>query len=289
VANNALSAISKPRASCSDIARQWLVKFGEICQREVTPALAQIWDKQLCDIPPDLLERACNQVAKTWTSSFLPTPGNIRAVIDQADARGFDLKAEEAWQFALEYCTRSYHPDVGVSRCAPELPTAIEHAIRAAGGIHFIYNCSDEQLVWAKKRFTEDFATVHEMSNDERLLTDGEARGILRRITAAPRRARELTAPATRETETPDKAEVVAAFAALREKLNQPETTPTHLSDEDLDRRKRAELARFNRHIQDQPALAQLAEGQKPRPQTSSPTDPKASNFGSALHEDKND
>ena len=78
--SSALSTISKPRASSSDVARQWLVKFAEICQREFTPALADIWAEQLRDIAPDVLDRACDRLMRRWTSGFLPVPGSIREI-----------------------------------------------------------------------------------------------------------------------------------------------------------------------------------------------------------------
>jgi hypothetical protein len=79
--NSVLVTTSKPRASSSDVARQWLVTFGEICGREISPALAAIWTDQLGDIPPDLLQQACDRLAKTWNTNF-------RAQIDQANANG---------------------------------------------------------------------------------------------------------------------------------------------------------------------------------------------------------
>jgi hypothetical protein len=204
VPSNAPLTILRQQASSSEVARQWLVRFGEICQREVTPVLAQIWEEQLRDITPELLERACDRIAKTWTSGFLPTPGNIRAAIDQANAKAFELKTEQAWQFALNFCMRCYHPDMGVSRRAPELPAAINHAIKAAGGMNFIYNCSGAELVWAKKRFIEDYTTIHETDQVEHLLTDGEARKLLRRIAAGPQSDSRLIAQGRAAEPTPE-------------------------------------------------------------------------------------
>lgn len=200
--NRALSTTSKPLASSGEIARQWLVKFSEICQKDLSQALVQIWMEQLRDIAPDLLNQACDRLAKTWTSGFLPTPGNVRAQIDQANAKGFGLEAGEAWQFSLNYCMRHYHPDIGVSRRAPELPVACDHAIRAAGGMSFIFNCSREDLVWAKKRFVEDYTTIHETRQVEHLLSKGDARKIIDRLTGNLQEQRKL--PKAQESQLPE-------------------------------------------------------------------------------------
>jgi hypothetical protein len=79
VPKNELMPISKPQVSSSEIARQWLAKFAEICQKDITPALANIWAEQLGDIEPELLHRACDALMKKWDTGFLPVPGNVRA------------------------------------------------------------------------------------------------------------------------------------------------------------------------------------------------------------------
>jgi hypothetical protein len=86
VLKNETAIISKPHASSSEVARQWLVKFAAICQKEFSSALANIWDEQLRDIEPSLLARACDQLMKKWTVGFLPVPGNIRE-----EAKGIEV------------------------------------------------------------------------------------------------------------------------------------------------------------------------------------------------------
>jgi hypothetical protein len=142
-----------------------------------------LWIDELSDIPPEQLERAFRHTMRTHTFNNMPQVGEIRAQIDQANAKGLELKAEEAWQWALTYCTRCFHPDMGVSRSAPELPAKISHAIKAAGGMLQLYNDTPEQLVWAKKRFIEDFVLIHETGQVENLLTDAQAKHFLRQIT----------------------------------------------------------------------------------------------------------
>jgi hypothetical protein len=92
VPKNENAIISAPPVSSSEVARQWLIKFAAICQKEVTPALANIWDEQLRDIEPTLLARACDKLMKKWDTGFLPVPGNIRK-----EAAGIDM-----WERLIE-------------------------------------------------------------------------------------------------------------------------------------------------------------------------------------------
>jgi hypothetical protein len=179
--------ISSQRVTTSDLAREWLVKFGEITQQRVSSALVAIWIEQLSDLSPDVLASAFNRLAKTWAWPRLPTPGDVRAAVDNAATNAFELKAEKAWHKALDYCSRFYHPDFGVDRHAPELSGTMAHAIRAAGGMRFLFNCSTDDLVWAKKSFIEDYTRVHQLHQDEHLLSDSEARVILERLKAVPK------------------------------------------------------------------------------------------------------
>ena len=223
--------------SSSMIARQWLVKFGEICQKEVSSTLFAIWDEQLRDIPPELLDRACDRLAKTWQSGFLPTPGNVRAQIATVDAKGLQVEAEEAWQRALRHA-REYFG----ARFVPDLDAASEHAVRAAGGLAFIEGCSESELVWAKKRFVEDFNRLRETGESMHLLTRGEARRILQQIAAGIERPA-LAAPQLPElekTEEVSDVELEEATAKARAKIF---TDPVAKAAEEIEGR-RAELQR---------------------------------------------
>ena len=126
-----LSTISGLRVSetRSRVIREWLVRFGTNHERAIAPLIA-LWEDELADISPVLLEKTFRQVLRT--SRFFPTIAEVRAQIDQANANGLHLEIEEAWSRALDWVQRYFHPDLGVARGAPELPGAIQHAIRAA-------------------------------------------------------------------------------------------------------------------------------------------------------------
>lgn len=184
---SALTTISKKRVlSSSEIARQRLVRFAEICQREIGSVLPSIWAEQLADIPPEKLNLACDRLEKTWRSGFLPTIGDVRAQLDDAESKAFDLAAENEWQRLLAWIRENYFPDTGIRRGAPRLAPAVEHAARAAGGFHFLEGCTESQLVWCRKTFLAAYRNVHETGQVENLLGDGQAKRILARLKTHP-------------------------------------------------------------------------------------------------------
>ena len=109
-------------------------------------------------------------------------PAEIRTAIEQPEAKALQLEAEEEWHRALHWVQRNYHPDLGVSRKAPELPPQTVHALRAAGALSWIFGCSDAEMQWAKKKFLSDYQLVSESGKVRHLLTQREARDILAKI-----------------------------------------------------------------------------------------------------------
>jgi len=221
--------------------REWIVKFGEITQQRVSAPLVAIWIEQLADISPDVLAHAFDRLAKTWAWPRLPTPGDVRAAIDNAEGLRFELKAEDAWHSALDYCSRHYHPDFGVDRQAPELSGAMAHAIRAAGGARRLFNCSTDDLVWAKKMFVEDFTQLHQLHLDEHLLSDGEARGILERLQAPPKLLTMTKTPPQAPIETVPDESKPTDFDTVGRKIRAVKTSEP-MSAEQVEERRRVLL-----------------------------------------------
>lgn len=87
---------------------------------------------------------------------------------------------ENEWQSLLDYCREWVHPDIQFSR-APQLPPEIDHAARAAGGVHFLRWCSHEELGWRKKAFIEDLQRSRKNGDLAGLLPGGELRRLLRK------------------------------------------------------------------------------------------------------------
>jgi len=243
VPNSELATTSEPRAlSNSSVVRKWIVTFGEIFGREITPELVKVWCRLLADVDAEALNRACERAAKTC--KFFPSPAEIRGQFDQANAGGFELEAEEKWQNLLAWVRRFYHSDLGVTRGAPQLDPTVEFAARAAGGFHWLECCPESELQWAKKRFMETLSCIHETGKAEQLLGDGEAKRILATLQASlSQRKHEQLAPARESSAVrPSKSEV---RAVLDKALSAPTVTADTMSEEEFEGRKREQKERL--------------------------------------------
>ena len=244
--NSALAITSELRAlSNSSVVRKWVVVFGELFAREITPELVKVWCRLLADVDAEALNRACERAAKTC--KFFPSPAEIRGQLDQANAGAFDLEAEEKWQNLLVWVRRFYHPDLGVTRGALlQLDPTVEFAARATGGLHWIESCPESELQWAKKRFMETLSRIRETGQMEQLLSDGEAKRILARLQAGPPQPiRSQPAPARESSEVrPSKSEV----RAVLDKALSTSTATADMSDEtdeEFEGRKREQKERL--------------------------------------------
>jgi hypothetical protein len=177
VPTNAHAAISLPPDSRSTdaIVRRWVVAIAELCGKELTKPLIDLWCQLLSDLEPELLDRALEDTARTCTR-FFPTPGEIRARIKQADTNALQLKAEQAWQRVFKFAVNPHFSGIR------ELDRISDHAARAAGGLSWIESCPEDQLQWAKKKFIEAYLRIHELGQGEHLLTDGEAKQFVREL-----------------------------------------------------------------------------------------------------------
>ena len=253
---NALEIISSQQGSRStdEIVRHWIVVIAELCGKDVTPALVVLWCQLLADIEPDLLNHALEETAKTCTR-FFPTPGEVRAQIDQTESNALHLEAEHAWGRVLRYVNLG-------SALGSLTPREKDAAQNVPGGLDWIANCSLEKLQWAKKDFVERYKLVHETGQDQYLLPEGEAKRIIARLSAgldqparkALSRTLELSAPTPPEPMAPDDP-IRVEFGALREKLGKPTPQPEALGMEELERRRQVMIARFRRHLQERPEL----------------------------------
>jgi hypothetical protein len=214
---NAPLIISQQRDSgrTERLAREWIVTFAELYSvslKDRGPRFVTLWVSAVSDLDPGAFEAACSRAMQTC--KFFPTPAEIRGLLDQAGAKGFDLEAEGEWQKLLGWIQENFFPDTGIRRGALRLTPAVEHAAKAAGGVHFIERCSDEQLVWCRKTFLADLKNIRETAQVEHLLGDGDAKNILAQLATGPAKAdcKKLAPAPEPEGKLPPRAEVKAVL-----------------------------------------------------------------------------
>jgi hypothetical protein len=156
--NVQLASPNKTSETLDSLVRKWLVVLGEAYQVVISSALASVWVTALEDLSRETLDAMFKKLLQTWRPDFgrkFPVPADIRALRDVANANLLRHEAEMAWREALLAICDQYHPDLGWR--GPRLTERVSHAIEAANGVHYIWGCSEVDLVWAKKRFVERY------------------------------------------------------------------------------------------------------------------------------------
>ena len=183
------SAIAKPNArlkTFADVLTEWLTDLARVhslARREpivIGERDYAVYADALSDLTTEQLHAAFLRASQVCR--FFPTPADIRSQVEDAEAKGLQLEAEAAWSRAMDYALNCWHPDIGFARNAPKLPAKIEHAIRAAGGIRCLHNCPESELHWRKKDFIGDYVRLQELGQDQHLLSDGEAKQIIKQL-----------------------------------------------------------------------------------------------------------
>jgi hypothetical protein len=161
------------------VIRKWLVVFGTLFNREITPFLIGSWCELLSGLSVPQIEQGCKQIAKTWTFSHFPTPGAVLTQFEKANEKGLELESETEWENLLDWTDKNYFPDTGIRKGARQLSATTQHAARAAGGFRWIATCPESELIWCRRTFVAAYKNVHETGQLEHLLGNGEAKRIL--------------------------------------------------------------------------------------------------------------
>lgn len=106
----------------------------------------------------------------------------------------------------------------GIRHGAPRLTPLVEFAAKAAGGLHFIERCSEEQLGWCRKTFMAAYTNVQETRQVHHLLGDCEEKRILAELRTPPAvmERKQVKAPEP-ESKLPARSEVKAVLERVAE------------------------------------------------------------------------
>jgi hypothetical protein len=170
-----------PPDSYEQFIREWVVTFAENASKEVSPALVSLWVRAFRGIPRESLLAAFQETIRTWRITQMPPVGEILSHIAAAEKVLEDLDAEEAWQRALTLA-KDLGNDYSVESVREPDDETLLSAVRAAGGWRYLAQCSEKELVWAKKAFIEQYARKQKEPY-ALALAGSEPRKLLRAIT----------------------------------------------------------------------------------------------------------
>lgn len=179
----------KNAETLSRVIDRWLPILAEHYDKEISAANAEIYHLALSDLDPEAANSAFT--AALQSCRFMPTVADIRAHVKARDQIAGELASEKEWQAALRAASQ-YDPDLAYGspsvldwkgelawKYQPNLSSAGEHAVRAAGGwsaLHDAYYDS-AQATWRRKTFMEAYKSY---SKGESLgLTEGDSRKLL--------------------------------------------------------------------------------------------------------------
>lgn len=192
-----LSKATKREKDSLEIIVRWLSLFNRMSypqtqnRKTLTEEDFAIYAAALADLPPEVIEAACEKYMKI--GKFFPLPADLREMVVVAEDSAHTLAVNEAWNGALAWTRKWYLGiDMGFDRRAPELDEKQHRAIVAAGGFEHVSSCTLEDLQWAKKRFVENYGHQEIVEQSGALLGRGEAKKILDRLRAP---AREVSSP----------------------------------------------------------------------------------------------
>lgn len=178
-------------SSRSLLIRQWLAIFGENYQRELSPALANIWETHLGDIADDDLRDAFQRAL--LTCRFFPTLAEIRVCLEKPqqeqtalEVEKDTLDAEKGWEWLMKHI-REWGADQTPSFCGdkftypPELPGEVAYAVRQCGGYQYIATADASKVVFIRRDFIQHFRRHRETKG---LLAPSrqEARALLNQV-----------------------------------------------------------------------------------------------------------
>ena len=160
--------------------RRFLVRAGELYQRQITTALIGIWNEKFQDCDSLLLGQALDRLERTC--SYFPTPADVFKALDAQVRHDQNSAAEAAWGYVGRYITEYEWGDGpgGFIPGAPPMEGRADEALRAAGGVRQYLCATPENLSWMKKRFVE--AYIRSVANPAFMLPEN-ARELLSELT----------------------------------------------------------------------------------------------------------
>ena len=164
----------------NSLIKEWVFRFQANCDKNLTAEQASVtvslWTEAFSDLSDRALEAAFMRTI--LECKFWPKVADIREHLEQAKRSSAQEESQKAWIWVLDYIRLHYNPDLSVNR-APRIPERTLRAIKSAGGLQYLSDCSKRDLVFAQKHFIEAYLRWDELRQDEFLLPEGDLANLL--------------------------------------------------------------------------------------------------------------
>ena len=173
---------SDPTSTPKDsLINEWLSRFavnaGTPLDDKTRAIYRSMWRDGFADVEADRLKAAFVACLRSHTFKTIPTIGDVRQHLSQAESNASESEAAQKWDTVLAYAL-SLSPDYSPKNPRP-ISERTQRAINAAGGLTFIRECDAAALTWARKRFLESYVQWGQLEQDKYLLPDGELKTLL--------------------------------------------------------------------------------------------------------------
>lgn len=152
--------------------------------KAVTAPMVTSWVRALSDLSCEEIIEGFRRMEKTFIPTAacpFPVPAHVRAEIDAARQNLEQVKAEQAWEETRAWMRKWYFSDCRDKKYPP-LREILFRSLSAAGGLAHVADCSNEDLIWAKKRFIEAYLSLEQLQADAHFLPGAEAKQILKSL-----------------------------------------------------------------------------------------------------------
>lgn len=173
----------QPGSRTAQIVREPVIRLAESIRKggaayPLTSILTSLWVDvfALSNLTSQQIDAVFDEAGRSL--KFWPSAAEVLGFISTAEKISNEAKAAMKFEQVLQYIRHHFHPHLGV-RGGPRISERTCRAINAAGGLAYLSECSKESLVFARKRFLEEYRRWEELKQDEYLLPDGKVKKLL--------------------------------------------------------------------------------------------------------------
>lgn len=135
-----------------------------------------VYLEALTNLTTEEIELATARTIAEWDKPHMMPPV---AFILARSGHNPELAAEQAWDWIQNYIRRHWHPDIGHYQGAPEIPAAIDYALRQVGGLARIAYPTDRDIDFIRRGFLDAHRRFVSEGGEQTRLSHADAKRIL--------------------------------------------------------------------------------------------------------------